>query len=144
MSGKFRQAGWRHSSNTYQVALFVAFTSHSPNGSPHLGPSEIDLGGHMSDEEEHYIDEEDIESHEDSHSFGEDDRLSERIPVSPKSPTGSRTGIEKRATDINTSDGDADGGLLPRDKQRRTAFYDYVAEKSMSHQEAKQFFQRHK
>ena len=34
-------------------------------------------------------------------------------------------------------------GLLPRDKQRKTAFYDYASEKSMSHQEAKQFYQRH-
>ncbi|KAF2850695.1 AMP deaminase [Plenodomus tracheiphilus IPT5] len=37
---------------------------------------------------------------------------------------------------------DADG-MLPRDKQRRTAFYDYTAEKQMSHTEAKQFYQRH-
>jgi len=29
-------------------------------------------------------------------------------------------------------DGDSDG-MLPRDKQRRTAFYDYTAEKQMSH-----------
>jgi AMP deaminase len=34
-------------------------------------------------------------------------------------------------------------GMLPRDKQRRTAFYDYTAEKQMSHTEAKQFYQRH-
>jgi AMP deaminase len=33
--------------------------------------------------------------------------------------------------------------MLPRDKQRRTAFYDYTAEKQMSHTEAKQFYQRH-
>ncbi|KNG46458.1 amp deaminase 3 [Stemphylium lycopersici] len=36
-----------------------------------------------------------------------------------------------------------DHGMLPRDKQRRTAFYDYTAEKQMSHTEAKQFYQRH-
>ncbi|KAF2836509.1 AMP deaminase [Patellaria atrata CBS 101060] len=34
-------------------------------------------------------------------------------------------------------------GLLPRDKQRRTAYYDYASEKSMSHSEAKQMYQRH-
>jgi AMP deaminase len=33
--------------------------------------------------------------------------------------------------------------MLPRDKQRKTAFYDYTAEKQMSHTEAKQFYQRH-
>lgn len=38
---------------------------------------------------------------------------------------------------------DEAAGMLPRDKQRRTAFYDYTAEKQMSHTEAKQFYQRH-
>ncbi|KAJ4344920.1 AMP deaminase [Ascochyta clinopodiicola] len=47
------------------------------------------------------------------------------------------------ATAEGTSlDGDNDG-MLPRDKQRKTAFYDYTAEKQMSHTEAKQFYQRH-
>ncbi|KAF2636683.1 AMP deaminase [Massarina eburnea CBS 473.64] len=36
-----------------------------------------------------------------------------------------------------------DDGLLPRDKQRRTAYYDYASEKQMSHSEARQFYQRH-
>ncbi|CAI6331620.1 unnamed protein product [Periconia digitata] len=40
-------------------------------------------------------------------------------------------------------DAQAAGLLLPRDKQRRTAFYDYASEKQMSHSEAKQFYQRH-
>jgi AMP deaminase len=38
---------------------------------------------------------------------------------------------------------DDEEGLLPRDKQRRTAYYDYSSEKQMSHQEAKQFYQKH-
>ncbi len=33
--------------------------------------------------------------------------------------------------------------LLPRDKQRRTAYYDYASEKSLSQAEAKLFYQRH-
>ncbi|KZF23839.1 AMP deaminase [Xylona heveae TC161] len=33
--------------------------------------------------------------------------------------------------------------VLPRDKQRRTAFYDYASEKQMSQAEAKLFYQRH-
>lgn len=41
------------------------------------------------------------------------------------------------------SDGAQAAGLLPRDKQRRTAFYDYASDKQMSHTEAKQFYQRH-
>jgi AMP deaminase len=47
------------------------------------------------------------------------------------------------ATAEGTSIEDDDNGMLPRDKQRRTAFYDYTAEKQMSHTEAKQFYQRH-
>ncbi|KAH8732896.1 hypothetical protein GQ44DRAFT_9342 [Phaeosphaeriaceae sp. PMI808] len=42
-----------------------------------------------------------------------------------------------------TSLDDDGNGMLPRDKQRRTAFYDYTADKQMSHTEAKQFYQRH-
>ena len=34
-------------------------------------------------------------------------------------------------------------GILPRDKQTKTAYYDYASEKSMSHAEAKLFYQRH-
>jgi AMP deaminase len=35
-------------------------------------------------------------------------------------------------------------GMLDRDRQRRTAYYDYVAEKSMSQADAKLFYQRSK
>lgn len=34
-------------------------------------------------------------------------------------------------------------GFLPRDQQTRTAYYDYASEKSLSHAEAKLFYQRH-
>lgn len=59
-----------------------------------------------------------------------------------------RTNVESDATSAAQkaagSAVDEDGsGMLPRDKQRRTAFYDYTAEKQMSHTEAKQFYQRH-
>lgn len=33
-------------------------------------------------------------------------------------------------------------GMLPRDKQRKTAYYDYAAEKSLSQADAKLFYQR--
>jgi AMP deaminase len=46
-------------------------------------------------------------------------------------------------TPAGTSLEEDEDGMLPRDKQRRTAFYDYTAEKQMSHTEAKQFYQRH-
>ncbi|KAI9713302.1 MAG: hypothetical protein M1812_006661 [Candelaria pacifica] len=34
-------------------------------------------------------------------------------------------------------------GMLPRDRQQRTAYYDHAAEKQTSHEEAKLFYQRH-
>ena len=37
---------------------------------------------------------------------------------------------------------EAADGLLPRDVQRKTAYYDYAAEKQMSHADAKLFYQR--
>lgn len=53
-------------------------------------------------------------------------------------------GATATAQDTTVPSGPDDGdGMLPRDKQRRTAFYDYTAEKQMSHTEAKQFYQRH-
>ena len=33
-------------------------------------------------------------------------------------------------------------GMLPRDKQRKTAYYDYAAEKQLSQADAKLFYQR--
>lgn len=60
---------------------------------------------------------------------------------------GRRTGVDAGASatveaSIEEDDNGA-AGMLPRDKQRRTAFYDYTAEKQMSHTEARQFYQRH-
>ncbi|KAL2066541.1 hypothetical protein VTL71DRAFT_2612 [Oculimacula yallundae] len=40
------------------------------------------------------------------------------------------------------SDVDADDGILPRDVQRKTAYYDYAAEKTLSQADAKLFYQR--
>lgn len=40
----------------------------------------------------------------------------------------------------NTSD--KDDGLLLRDKQRKTAYYDYATDRSLSHADAKLFYQR--
>lgn len=62
---------------------------------------------------------------------------------------GATSGVQTTAgTSLEgAEDGPSDGvqapGPLPRDKQRRTAFYDYASDKQMSHSEAKQFYQRH-
>jgi AMP deaminase len=55
--------------------------------------------------------------------------------------TTTSTSVEEE--DNGGDDGAQAAGVLARDKQRRTAFYDYHSEKQMSHTEAKQFYQRH-
>ncbi|KAF1842657.1 AMP deaminase [Cucurbitaria berberidis CBS 394.84] len=75
----------------------------------------------------------------------------ELSPESSEPETGNgaraRADYGATATAQNTAgtgvEDDGAAGMLPRDKQRRTAFYDYTAEKQMSHTEAKQFYQRH-
>lgn len=49
---------------------------------------------------------------------------------------------ESNTGESTPSDGTRQG-TLPRDQQTRTALYDYASEKSMSHAEAKLFYQRH-
>lgn len=43
---------------------------------------------------------------------------------------------------VLTPDGVSKGNILPRDIQQKTAYYDYVAEKQMSHTDSKLFYQR--
>lgn len=42
----------------------------------------------------------------------------------------------------DTSPSENENGMLPRDKQRKTAYYDYAAEKQLSQADAKLFYQR--
>ncbi|KAF2132958.1 AMP deaminase 3 [Dothidotthia symphoricarpi CBS 119687] len=85
-------------------------------------------------------------THADEIPSSEDDELS---PESSdlEIESGRRTQVDTGATattDANIEDDDnGSARMLPRDKQRRTAFYDYTAEKQMSHTEARQFYQRH-
>ena len=46
-------------------------------------------------------------------------------------------------SDENPSESIPSEGILPRDQQAKTAYYDYATEKSLSHAEAKLFYQRH-
>jgi AMP deaminase len=50
--------------------------------------------------------------------------------------------IDQEIPDEKTQMLDAQDGLLPRDIQRKTAYYDHVAEKQMSQVDAKLFYQR--
>ena len=61
--------------------------------------------------------------------------------------SGHRIGLEEdrvHSTGAKTSSNDTQQCPLSRDKQRRTAYYDYASEKSLSQAEAKLFYQRHK
>ncbi|KAI9880300.1 MAG: AMP deaminase [Pleopsidium flavum] len=51
--------------------------------------------------------------------------------------------VDRNTTGESTPSDEAQHGLLSRDKQRRTAYYDYASEKSLSQAEAKLFYQRH-
>jgi AMP deaminase len=85
-------------------------------------------------------------SHNDQALSSEEDELS---PVSSEREFDSEGRTQRNhgtgATVSGTSaeENEEGHGMLPRDKQRRTAHYDYTAEKQMSHTEAKQFYQRH-
>ena len=51
-------------------------------------------------------------------------------------------GADMTGSAILRSEDTEPGGMLPRDRQKRTATYNYSHEKTMSHAEAKQFYQR--
>ena len=95
------------------------------DGSPNLGPTLGHDHTLSSDEEEEY-------SPETSDPDADAGDLAQRSTGASASGTADGTSIEL-----------GDDGMLPRDKQRKNAFYDYTAEKQMSHIEAKQFYQRH-
>ncbi|OAL07093.1 AMP deaminase [Phaeosphaeriaceae sp. SRC1lsM3a] len=87
-------------------------------------------------------------AHDDQIPSSEEDELSPEWSELEEAGSAHRTKAEHGTgatvqTTAGTSVDDDSNGMLPRDKQRRTAFYDYTAEKQMSHTEAKQFYQRH-
>jgi AMP deaminase len=100
---------------------------HSPNGSPYISAT-----GHSSDVDE-------FELHNNPPDNGYDTPNGHDIIDGHNGD--SRDSEHPEGT---TPQDDDEEGLLPRDKQRRTAYYDYTSEKQMSHQEAKQFYQKHK
>jgi AMP deaminase len=83
--------------------------------------------------------------HDDQIPSSEDDEPSTASSEREEGPSRGTQGGHGTGVTVQTPAGTSveDDGMLPRDKQRRTAFYDYTAEKQMSHTEAKQFYQRH-
>ncbi|KAF1951894.1 AMP deaminase [Byssothecium circinans] len=109
--------------------------STAPDASPDLGAAIVDDQIPSSEDDELSPDSSEPETH-----GGQSAR---------EKAGGTGTGVQTTtATSVGDGDNGAsdeaqDGGLLPRDKQRRTAFYDYASDKQMSQSEAKQFYQRH-
>jgi AMP deaminase len=74
-------------------------------------------------------------------SDGDVDRLSSDGTSTPG--TAPREAQSSEATnDVQATEEDEEG-MLARDKQRKTAYYDYTSEKRIGHDEAKQIYQRH-
>src|ERR1700709_210019 len=57
-------------------------------------------------------------------------------------PNGTESQTPLPTDNVQATD-ETEEGMLPRDKQRKTAYYDYTSEKRMGHEEAKQMYQRH-
>ena len=111
-----------HSSNSQLTDCVGAFAADA-DGSPALGPTLSHDQTLSSDEEEEY-----------SPELSDPEAGSGDLAQGFTGASGTADG---------TSIEEDDNGMLPRDKQRKNAFYDYTAEKQMSHIEAKQFYQRH-
>ena len=106
-----------------ELINFVGPFAVDADGSPALGPTLSHDQTLFSDEEEEY-------NPESSDHEMESGDLAQGF-------TGATTTVDGTSLEEDVN------GMLPRDKQRKTAFYDYTAEKQMSHTEAKQFYQRH-
>jgi AMP deaminase len=121
-----------------QFASDNAMFPLTASSSPDLTPAHVDDSQIPSSEDE-------AENDDGSSALGEEEEV---VPQ-----TRASVGVTIAETTATSVDNDAEGngppdaaqgaGMLPRDKQRRTAYYDYVSEKQMSHSEAKQFYQRH-
>jgi AMP deaminase len=88
----------------------------------------------LSEDEEPYPHEQDVQDSDDSW----DGTPSEQGSMQPGAGSLANSGT---VLERDTCDG-AQDGMLPRDMQRRTAYYDYAAEKQMSQADAKLIYQR--
>ncbi|KAJ9648439.1 AMP deaminase [Coniosporium tulheliwenetii] len=112
--------------------------THSHDASPSLGPAHVDTHGASSSDDVDY--ESDSSSSNEGPTSGQ--MKSGNSGTGPTTTEGGDSGDGPEA-DLNAYLDDNYVGMLPRDKQRKTALYDYMAEKQMSNTEAKQFYQRH-
>jgi AMP deaminase len=118
------------------LIFLLASYSTVPDASPELAPAHTDDAGIPSSEDEGDVSPESSDADASGSSLSKDKDSAAQVEQTA-------TGTRPEDDENGQSDGAQATGLLPRDKQRRTAFYDYVSEKQMSHSEARQFYQRH-
>ncbi|KAF2498876.1 AMP deaminase [Lophium mytilinum] len=111
------------------------------DASPDLTPQRIDDQVPSSEEED------EDEDYSPETISPDSDPGSGHVAVAQSRNNGTESGLAstgaERDGDENALSDDTQAVLLPRDKQRKTAFFDYASDKQMSHSEAKQFYQRH-
>lgn len=107
----------------------------SPSSSPHLLHATLHDAGGISDDEMGPLDDYSHDSNRDSPSSPSQLDHDQEIPKQ-EDFTGKQLPLE----DGHMPD-DPKSKVLPRDKQRKTTYYDYATEKQMSHTEAKLFYQ---
>jgi AMP deaminase len=107
----------------------------SASNSPNLGSLGLTQVEHASeDDNDEFIPERDPEEADSEDSWDEQqDRTRAMLPEAALQPHHSS---EKN------DQSDEEDGMLPRDKQKKTAYYDYAAEKQLSQTDAKMFYQR--
>jgi AMP deaminase len=127
--------------NSKKALLDIRIGSVSQSGalesnSPHLGSSRVACQDPISEDEEPFL------QLNDNDEVGSDESLDGiqygKGSLPQTAMLGEGGGIAGESTPL---DGVQDG-MLPRDIQRKTAYYDYAAEKQMSHADAKLFYQR--
>jgi AMP deaminase len=107
-----------------------------PDATPELGPVH-----HFDDQAPSSEDEDNLSRNSSDRERGSNEAAKTQAGNGVGSSGGTAAGTNAEGDESALSD--EAQGLLPRDKQRKTAFYDYASEKQMSHSEAKQFYQRH-
>jgi AMP deaminase len=107
----------------------------SESNSPKLGPGRPTHFDNLSEDEgEDYRLEQETGRVGSEESWNEkEDQLADMLPESALAPD---------ATPDSITPSETQEGMLPRDIQRKTAYYDYAAEKQLSQADAKLFYQR--
>jgi AMP deaminase len=127
--------------NSKKAYLGIRIGSVSQRGalesnSPQLGSSRIACQDPISEDEEPYP------QLNDNDEVGSDESQDGIQCGKGSLPQAAMLGEGGEIAGESTPPDGVQDGILPRDIQRKTAYYDYAAEKQMSHADAKLFYQR--